>query len=96
MNSEHGELVQKVARAIADECALLQLTDDEYAQVAQVAISAIQQDTVAGEVEREAIEQVCRDMEYAVAGGMSWISEREANEFVRRLRAALSQEPSHE
>lgn len=34
----------------------------------------------------ERIEEVCRQMEYAVGGGMSWIDHGEASYFVRQLR----------
>jgi hypothetical protein len=46
-----------------------------------------------GDDVRERVENVCRDMEYAVAQGMSWISHGEAVEFVKRLRAAIASVP---
>ena len=37
------------------------------------------------------LEQIALDMERAVAGGMSWISHGEADNFVRRIRRALTE-----
>jgi hypothetical protein len=58
------------------------------------ALNSTQQPT--RETDREALLRIAEDMRDAVAGGMSWISEREALEFVERLKRIAEGMKDHE
>ena len=97
-----NELVEKVARAIA-EASNYDLAYTPCKQYAVAALSAIQQDTVAGEVER--LTAFAATVPENVDGTCPWCMSRDhyAGRITlcpapssRAVSAALSQEPSHE